>query len=239
MDCRKSLTHSWVIDHYCFPSFTLINNAMMKIFFAIMIIYLGNFPKNGIREWIHLPTFVIYCQSAFQKGGIQLLCDQWQCVKMPISLHLRIAGIHRHSSPSRICCPLRPHKIRHPQLLNNYSRSKIDKDLNLYKFKVRLFILLKNTYWRLLCDKQRWICAVAAMMGLTIWCWNHYSFNLKFCITSKLFFPAVLTFYALFLLWIMYSWILLIFLPVFLSAISKYLVRALCILLAVCHICCI
>lgn len=128
MDCHSSLDHSLIIDHCCFQSFSLISNAVIWIpksisFIAILIISLGKIPQVEL-EGESLFRLVTYCQSIFQKGCIQLHCNQCQYMWMFISLHLTTADSHRHSPPSRtglcLCCfpmYLTASIIRHPTII--------------------------------------------------------------------------------------------------------------------------
>lgn len=105
MDCHSSLDHSLIIDHCCFQRFSLIGNAVnwipkSKSFIVILIIPLGKIPQVEL-EGESLFRLVTYCQSIFQKGCIQLHCNQCHYMWMSISLHLTIAETHRYSPPSR------------------------------------------------------------------------------------------------------------------------------------------
>lgn len=89
MDCYNSLNHSVVIDHCCFQSFALINNAVMKVpesksFTDILIISLEKIPKSGIRGWVYLQTCRVELKCFSERS--------YSVVLSPVSRYENIEG---------------------------------------------------------------------------------------------------------------------------------------------------
>lgn len=89
MDRYNSLNHSVVIDHCCFQSFALINNAVMKVteskyFTVILIISLEKIPKSGIRGLVYLQTCYILLKCFSERS--------YSVVLPPVSKYENIKG---------------------------------------------------------------------------------------------------------------------------------------------------